>query len=322
MEDEMASMAAVLGAAWAGAKAMTATSGPGFTLMMENIGLGVMTETPCVVVDVQRGGPSTGLPTLVSQADVMQAKWGSHGDYEPIAYAPSSPQELFELTVKAFNAAERYRTPVFVMTDEVVGHMTERVTIPPADSIALAERKGPPPPSDGWLPYAPDEDLVPPMPRAGDGYRVHVTGLTHDERGYPAADPLVHDRLVRRLSRKIQVHADEITEYETLLTDDAEVVVIAYGATARSARQAIRMARERGIRVGLLRLITLWPFPRGVIKELANRARRFVVAELNLGQMAREVERYTRRPVLWVTHAGGAMMTPEPVLRAIIEAKS
>jgi len=322
MEDEMASMAAVLGASWAGAKAMTATSGPGFTLMMENIGLGVMMETPCVVVDVQRGGPSTGLPTLVSQADVMQVKWGSHGDYEPIAYAPSSPQEMFDLTLRAFNAAERYRTPVFIMADEVVGHMTERVTIPPAEAIPLVERKGPPQPSDGWLPFAADEDLVPPMPRAGDGYRIHVTGLTHDERGYPAADPLVHDRLVRRLSRKIQVHADEIIQYEALLTDDAEVVVIAYGATARSARRAVRLARERGLRAGLLRLITLWPFPRGVIKELANWACRFVVAELNLGQMAREVERYTRRPVLWVTHAGGAMMPPEPILRAIMEAKA
>ncbi len=321
MEDELASMAAILGASWAGVKAMTATSGPGFTLMMENIGLGVMTETPCVVVDVQRGGPSTGLPTLVSQADVMQAKWGSHGDFEPIAYAPSSPQEMFDLTIKAFNAAERFRTPVFVMADEVVGHMTERVTIPPSSEIRLVERKRPAaPPGNGWLPYAPGKDLVPPMPRAGEGYCIHVTGLTHDERGYPIGDAEVHDRLVRRLSRKIQVHAREVCEYEKLHTDDATIVVIAYGATARAARRAVLAARERGIRAGLLRLVTLWPFPSGVVKELGNTARRFVVAELNLGQMAREVERYTRRPVSWVNHAGGAMLQPELIQGAIMEA--
>ncbi|MDP2674941.1 MAG: 2-oxoacid:acceptor oxidoreductase subunit alpha [Dehalococcoidia bacterium] len=322
MEDELASMAAVLGASWAGAKAMSATSGPGFTLMMENIGLGVMTETPCVVVDVMRGGPSTGLPTLVSQADVMQAKWGSHGDFEPIAYSPSSPQEMFDLTIKAFNAAERYRTPVFVMGDEVVGHMTERVTIPPAGEIETVDRKRPSaPPNDGWLPYAAGKDLVPALPHAGEGYNIHVTGLTHDERGYPTNDPQVHDRLVRRLSRKVQANAQQICEFEKLHTDDAETVVIAYGATARAARQAVLAARERGIRAGLFRLITLWPFPRGTIKELTNTARRFVVAEMNLGQVAREVERYTRRPVSWVTHAGGEMFAPEPILRAIMEAR-
>jgi len=321
MEDELGSMAAVLGASWAGAKAMSATSGPGFTLMMENIGLGVMTETPCVVVDVQRGGPSTGLPTLVSQADVMQAKWGSHGDFEPIAYSPSSPQEMFDLTIKAFNAAERFRTPVFVLADEVVAHMTERVTIPPAGAIETVDRKRPSaPPNDGWLPYAAGKDLVPAMAHAGEGYHIHVTGLTHDERGYPTNDPAVHDKLVRRLSRKVQARASELCEFEKINTDDAEIVVIAYGATARSARMACMAARERGIRAGMLRLITLWPFPRGVVKELTNRARRFVVVELNLGQVAREVERYTRRPVSWVTHAGGTMLAPELVLRAIMEA--
>ncbi len=321
MEDELASMAAILGASWAGAKAMSATSGPGFSLMMENIGLGMMTEVPCVVVNVQRGGPSTGLPTLVSQADVMQAKWGSHGDYEPIAYSPSSPQEMFDFTVKAFNAAERYRIPVFVLADEVVGHMTERVTIPSAVKVNVVDRKRPPAPDDGYLPYAPDEDLVPPMACAGEGYGIHVTGLTHDERGYPTGDPLVHDRLVRRLSRKIQMHANEICEFEKFHTDDADIVVIAYGATARAARHAVLAARERGIRAGLLRLMTLWPFPRGVVKELGNTASRFIVAEMNLGQVAREVERFTRLPVAWVTHAGGAILPPEPIVRAIIEAE-
>ncbi|HSP54511.1 MAG TPA: 2-oxoacid:acceptor oxidoreductase subunit alpha [Dehalococcoidia bacterium] len=322
MEDELASMAAILGAAWTGVKAMTATSGPGFTLMMENIGLGMMTETPCVVVDVQRGGPSTGLPTLVSQADVMQAKWGSHGDYEPIAYAPSTPQEMFDYTIKAFNAAERYRLPAFVLADEAVGHMTERVTIPSPSELVLVDRRRPvAPPDDGWLPYGVGDDLVPAMVRAGDGYAIHVTGLTHDERGYPVVESQVHERMVRRISRKVQMHAPEICEYEKFMTDDANVVVIAYGATARSARRAVLAARETGIRAGMLRLITLWPFPAGAVKEMANVVRRFVVAEVNLGQVAREVERYTRRPVNWINHAGGTMVTPEAILRGIVQVK-
>jgi len=320
MEDELASMAAVLGGSWSGAKAMTATSGPGFTLMMENIGLGVMTETPCVVIDVQRGGPSTGLPTLVSQADVMQAKWGSHGDYEPIAFAPASPQEMFDLTITAFNAAERFRMPVFVMADEIVGHMNERVTIPPEESVSVVNRKRVPAASEDLLFYAPDEDLVPPMPIAGEGHGVHVTGLTHDERGYPAGDALVHDRLIRRLTRKVQLHEREISLAEEVMTEDAEVVVIAYGAMSRSARQAVLLARERGIKAGLLRPITLWPFPFRKLRGLANRVSRFVVAEMNLGQMAREVERHLRRPATWVTHAGGKMIPPEEVLLALQEA--
>jgi 2-oxoglutarate ferredoxin oxidoreductase subunit alpha len=320
MEDELASMAAILGASWGGAKAMTATSGPGFTLMMENFGLGVMTETPCVIVDVQRAGPSTGLPTLVSQADVMQAKWGSHGDFEPIAFAPSSPQEMFDLTIAAFNASERLRMPVFVMADEIVGHMTERVTIPATEDITIVNRKRTPCDGAARLHYAPDEDLVPPMPIAGEGHNVHVTGLTHDERGYPAGDALVHDRLVRRLSRKVQLHADEVGLTEEIMTDDADVIVVAYGAMARSARCAVALAREQGIKAGLFRPLTLWPFPYGKLRERANRASRFVVAEMNLGQIAREVERHLRRPATWVTHAGGRMIPPEEVLHAVQEA--
>lgn len=320
MEDELASMMAILGAAWAGARAMTATSGPGFSLMQENIGWGVMTETPCVVVDVQRGGPSTGLPTLTSQADVMQAKWGSHGDYEPIAYAPSSCQEMFDLTVKAFNAADRFRSPVFVMGDEIVGHMTERVAIPDESAIPRVGPKRPEsPPGDGRLLFQPDEDLIPPMPLAGDGYRVHVTGLTHDERGYPSTIGPTHDRLVRRLAQKIMQHADEIIEYEEVLLEDAEVAVVAYGSTARSARRAVALARAEGIKAGLLRLITLWPFPGERIRLLSDQVRAFVTAELNLGQMAREVERFTAHPVARVTHAGGEVMPPQPILEKLRE---
>lgn len=316
MEDELASIAAVLGASCAGLKAMTATSGPGFSLMQENIGLGFITETPFVIIDVQRGGPSTGLPTLTSQADMMQAKWGSHGDYEVIAYAPSSPQEMFDFTVKAFNMSERYRVPAFVMADEIVGHMIERVIIPKEEDIPIVNRKRPLS-KDGFKPFEPDEDLVPPMALAGEGYRIHVTGLTHDERGYPATTAEVHQRMLLRLVQKIQKHRHEIIEYEEHFLQDAEIVLVAYGSTARSARKAMREARERGIRVGLLRLITCWPFPEEKIMELADR--KFIVAEVNLGQMVREVERFARYPVKRVVHAGGDMMPPEAITAAIEE---
>lgn len=321
MEDELASMAAIIGASVAGARAMTATSGPGFSLMMENLGLAAMMEVPCVVVNVQRGGPSTGLPTLVGQADVMQARWGSHGDYEIVAYSPASPQECFDLTVKAFNTADRFRIPVLVMADEVVAHMMERVTIPPAEAIPRVERKRPRqgPGENGFLPFKADDDLIPPMVHAGEGYRIHFTGLTHDERGYPAITAPAHDRLVRRLVDKVRQKAWEIVEYEEDRLEDARVVVLAYGSTARSARRAVALAREQGIAAGLLRPITLWPFPGERVKQLAERVRAFVVPELNLGQLSREVERFTSLPVVGVNHAGGAMMPPEPILEAIRE---
>ena len=335
MEDELASIGAVLGASWAGARAMTATSGPGFTLMMENIGWGMLTETPCVVVDVQRGGPATGLPTLVSQADIMQAKWGSHGDYEPVAFAPSSPQEMFDLTITAFAAAERLRQPVFLLADEIVAHMSERVTIPAAEAIRVAPRRRPPVAaanggaarsngdagqSERFLPFAPGPDLVPPMPRAGDGYRLHVTGLTHDERGYPATDAATHDRLVRRLSAKIQRAAPDLVLVEKIGVEDAEVVVIAFGCTARSAQRAVAAARASGIRAGLFRPITLWPFPAEQIVALGRRGCPLVVAELNLGQFAREVERHVRGSVRSVTHAGGALLPPDVIYGALLDA--
>ena len=321
MEDELASMAAIVGASVAGARAMTATSGPGFSLMMENLGLAAMMEVPCVVINVQRGGPSTGLPTLVGQADVMQARWGSHGDYAIVAYSPASPQECFDLTVKAFNTADRFRIPVLVMADEVVAHMMERVTIPPAEAIPRVERKRPRqgPGDNGFLPFKADDDLIPPMVHAGEGYRVHFTGLTHDERGYPALTAPAHDRLVRRLVDKVRLRESEIVEYEEYRLEDARVVIIAYGSTARSARRAVGLAREQGIAAGLLRPITLWPFPAERVKKLAERVRAFVVPELNLGQVSREVERFTSLPVLGVNHAGGAMMPPEPILEAIRE---
>jgi len=320
MEDELASMAAVLGASWGGVKAMTATSGPGFSLMMENLGLGVMTETPCVVVNVQRGGPSTGLPTLVGQGDMMQARWGSHGPYEIIALSPSSPQQLFDLTIRAFNLAEKYRAPVLVMADAEVGHMTEKVVIPPPEEIEVFPRRKATSPPEEYLPFEPEEDLVPPMVNFGKGYHVHVTGLTHDERGYPVTDdPQAQERLIRRLIEKIRRNKEDIIELEERDLDDAEVVVLSYGISARTALWPIELARREGIRVGYLRLITVWPFPEERLRELTGRVKAFVVPEINYGQIALEVERCSagQAEVILVPHAGGDIHEPGRVLEAI-----
>lgn len=324
MEDELGSMASIIGASAAGTRSMTATSGPGLSLMMENLGLAVMMEMPCVIVDIQRGSPSTGLPTMAGQGDIMQVRWGSHGDYAIVAHSPWSPQEMFDLTVFSFNIADRYRVPVLLMADEVIGHMVERVVIPPAAQIPFWPRKQPSPPSNGnFRPFQADEhDLVAPIAHAGDGYRVHFTGLTHDELGYPDMSAETHHRLVTRLRDKIRLNAADITRYEEYHLDDAEVVVIAYGCTARSALRAVKDARRQGVPVGLLRLITLWPFPEQKVRQLATEDRSFVVAELNLGQIALEVERLIQRPVRGVFHAGGEMIPPDTICSAIQESVS
>lgn len=326
MEDELAASIAIQGAVWGGAKAITVTSGPGFSLMMEHLGYGVMTETPFVLVDVQRGGPSTGLPTMPAQADMMQAKWGSHGDYEIIALAPSSPQECFDFTIRCFNLSEKYRTPVLLMMDECVGHMLERVVIPPATEIPIEPRrmtsKGP---GEPFSPYSTEECeegcLVPPMTTVGLGHFPHVTGLTHDDRGYPAMTAGAQAKLMSRLTQKIRANADQIIEIEEDGTDDADVVVISYGITARVCHPAIERARQEGLRVGFLRLITVWPFPEKRILELAKRVKAFVVAEMNLGQMVREVERHVRRDtrVGFVGNAGGTVLDPDAIYSAIRE---
>lgn len=326
MEDELAASIAIQGAVWGGAKAITVTSGPGFSLMMEHLGYGVMTETPFVLIDVQRGGPSTGLPTMPAQADMMQAKWGSHGDYEIIALAPSSPQECFDFTIRCFNLSEKYRTPVLLMMDECVGHMLERVVIPPADDIRIEPRhmtrKGK---GEEFWPYSTDECgdgcLVPPMTTVGRGHFPHVTGLTHDDRGYPAMTAAAQETLLNRLTDKIRVNAEEIIEYEEEDIEDADVVVISYGITARVCHPAIERARREGLKVGFLRLITVWPFPERRLRELAGRVQAFVVAEMNLGQMVREVERHVRRDtrVGFVGNAGGAVLDPDAIYRAIRE---
>ncbi len=320
MEDEIASMGAVLGASWGGARAMTATSGPGFSLMMENLGLGLMTETPCVVVNVQRGGPSTGLPTMTGQADMMQARWGSHGHYEIIALCPASPQEFFDLTITAFNLAEKYRTPVLIMADEVVGHMTEKVIIPGGDAIERVPRrhpKGPKP--DFFYPYAAESDGIPPMATAGEGYDIHITGLTHDERGYPVMTAEAQRDLVIRLVNKIRLHHDDICIVQEDGIADADVVVVAYGISARTAMRPVLQARMEGLRVGLLKLVTVWPFPEERIRELSNHVGAFVVPEINLGQIALEVERCAggKAGTILVPHTGGDIHHPEDVLDAI-----
>jgi 2-oxoglutarate/2-oxoacid ferredoxin oxidoreductase subunit alpha len=321
MEDELAASITLQGAVWGGAKAFTVTSGPGFSLMMEHIGYAAMTETPCVFIDVQRGGPSTGLPTLPAQADMMQVRWGSHGDYAVIALCPNSPQECFDLTVTAFNMAEKYRCPVFVMLDEVVGHMTEKVVIPSADQIEIEPRRYTKLPPEAFSPYEPDADLVPDMPRVGEGYNVHVTGLTHDERGYPDMRPAVQDRLVKRLVDKITKNADKIVLYEQENIDGADVVVVSYGITSRVAQRAVEMARAKGVKVGKFRIITAWPFPEKQLAEIASKVKAIVVPELNLGQMVREVERCAagKAAVRLVPHAGGSVHKPEDILQVILE---
>jgi 2-oxoglutarate ferredoxin oxidoreductase subunit alpha len=322
MEDELASMAAVAGAAWTGTKTMTVTSGPGFSLMMENIGLAAMMETPCVVVNVQRGGPSTGLPTMVGQADMMQARWGSHGDYELIALSPQSPQEAFDLTIDAFNLSETYRVPVMFMMDECVGHMTEKVVIPDAGEIDVVPRVLSDKKPGEYLAYEVNGRPVPEFVRAGDGYRFHTTGLTHDERGYPVMSAECQAESVLRLMNKIRLNTADIIRIEEEEVEGADVVVVAYGITARVTRAAIDLARAEGVKVGFLRLIVVWPFPEERIRELAAKVKAFVVPEINYGQMVLEVERCAggKAPAVLVPHGGGGVHDPADICQAIVEA--
>jgi 2-oxoglutarate ferredoxin oxidoreductase subunit alpha len=322
MEDELASMAVILGAAWTGAKTMTATSGPGFSLMLENLGLGIITETPTLVCNVQRGAPSTGLPTLVGQGDMMQARWGSHGPYEIIALTPWSGQECFDLTLRAVNLAERYRLPVLLMADAEVGHLTEKVVIPPPEELVIWNREEPALPPETFDPSVLNKHLVSPMPRAGEGYEVFVESLTHDARGYPVMTPAAHIKLVTRLIDKIQKNRFDIYDYQENGVEGADVVVLSYGISARIASRAMNLARARGLKVGLFRLKTAWPFPEERVREIARHIRGFVVPELNMGQMVHEVERCApdRCGVLLVPHAGGEVHEPEVILEAIVRA--
>jgi len=318
MEDEIASLAACIGASAGGLKSMTATSGPGFSLMQENIGYAAMTEIPCVVVDVQRLGPSTGQPTSASQGDVMQARWGTHGDHPIIALSPTSVTEAFQFTVTAFNFSERYRTPVILLLDEVIGHMRERIDLADFENVATVERTGTDVPPEWYKPYGDTISDVPPMANFGSGYRYHITGLFHDQMGYPTQRLDEIDPWIERVHRKIDRNRHQIVLTEEEGIEDAKTVVIAYGATARSARHAVAMARQRRHKVGLVTLLTLWPVAEDVICRVAHTARRIIVPEMNLGQMALEVERLAgRHKVTRVNRANGEMVTPQMILDAI-----
>lgn len=321
MEDEIAGIAAAIGASIAGVKSMTATSGPGFSLKQENLGLAYMAEIPLVVVDVMRGGPSTGLPTKISQQDVMQARWGSHGDHGTIAYAPSSVQECYEITVEAFNMAERFRQPVLIMNDEVLGHMREKVIVPEEDTLVLVDRKRPTVSPDEFVPYRADEqDDIPPMAGMGDGYRWHVTGLTHNDWGFPTNNAAEIEKKMLRLMRKIDRFRDDIVKYDTESVKDADVLVLSYGSVARTALSAVRMARKKGIKVGHFRPVTLWPFPDKELEAIASRVKTVLVPELNCGQMVLEVERVVgKERVVRQNLVNGELFKPVEILSKIEE---
>ena len=322
MEDEIGSIVAVLGASAAGVKAMTATSGPGFSLMMESVGLASMMEIPAVIVNVMRAGPSTGIPTLVGQGDIMQAKWGSHGDYEIIAYLPSSVQEVFDMTIKAFSMAEKYRVLTIVLSDQVIGHMIGKLVVPDYEEIEIIDRELPDVPPEKLVYPFDNSRLISPMPIAGAGYRVNYDSLTHDERGYPSVDRDVSFRLVSRLVRKIRENEKAIAEWEEYYTDDADILLVAYGCTARSAKEVVKKLRRENIRIGLFRPKTAWPFPWWRMNELSKRVSKIVVAEINMGQMLHLVREYSARDVeiVHAPYAPGYMPPPsyiENIVRGV-----
>lgn len=321
MEDEIASMAAVIGASLTGLKSMTATSGPGFSLKQENIGYAAATEVPCVIVNVQRGGPSTGQPTSPAQGDIMQARWGTHGDHPIIAITPSSVRETFDLTVRAFNLAEKYRVPVILLMDEIIGHMREKVELPDVSEIEIIDRKKPSVSKEEYLPFKADDNLVPPMANYGEGYRFHVTGLIHDETGFPSNSTVVADKLIRRLVAKIEKNADDIIQWEEENTKDADAIIVSIGGVSRASNAAMKMLREKGYKVGTFRPITVWPFPEKRLAELAQKVKAIVVAEMNLGQMVLEVERICKdkAKIERVNKVNGEIIYPEEIVAKIEE---
>ena len=321
MEDELASIGAVMGGSWAGKKAMTATSGPGFSLMQETIGWGFMTETPCVIVDVQRAGPGTGQATKCAQGDVMQARWGTHGDYSAIVLSPNSVQEMFELTIRAFNLAEKYRTPVILLADETIGHVRERITVPPLEHIEVIDRKKPKPGDKAFFGL----EEVAPMPSVGEGFNVAVTASTHDEYGVRfTQDAQVHRRIVGRLNAKINDHADDIVEVENYNVDKCKVGVVSYGCTSRAVYEAAERAEAEAIKVGFVRLKTIWPFADKAVAKLAKSAEKIIVPEMNLGQVYREVQRVACKSKVVPLNkiGGGELITPEELFAKISEGGS
>jgi 2-oxoglutarate ferredoxin oxidoreductase subunit alpha len=324
MEDEIASLGAVIGASLAGVKSMTATSGPGFSLMQENLGFALIAEVPCVIVNVMRGGPSTGLPTQPSQSDVMQARWGTHGDHPAIVLCASTVLECYDITIRAFNLSEKFRTPVIVLVDEVVAHMREKIVLSDNDPVEIVDRVKPTVPPEWYIPYEDNPRGVPAMANFGEGYRYHVTGLTHDIRGFPTMRPDEIGPFIARLFRKISQHFSEIQRAELYQTDDAEIIVVAYGSVARSAKRAVREAREKGIKAGLFKLETIWPFPRAAIEKILQGSKTVIVPEMNMGQISREVKRVNRGVARVLAHnkVDGTIITPEEILARILEATS
>ena len=321
MEDEIASLGAVIGGSLSGVKAMTATSGPGFSLMQENLGFAVIAEVPCVIVDVMRGGPSTGLPTMPSQSDVMQARWGTHGDHPIIVLSASTVRECYDMTIRAFNLSEKFRTPVILLIDEVVGHMREKMVLDDQEEIEIINRVKPAMPPEWYIPYEDTPGGVPAMANFGEGYRYHVTGLTHDIRGFPTSRPDEIGPFIARLHRKISQHASEIEMGEFYQTEDAEITVIAYGSVARSAKRAVIMAREKGLKVGLLKLMTLWPFMRASVERVLQSSKTLIVPEMNMGQISREVKRVSRgeAKVITLNKVDGTIITPQEILERMTE---
>lgn len=319
MEDEIGSMAAVIGASIGGAKSFTATSGPGFSLKQENIGYAMMAEIPCVIVNVQRLGPSTGIATAPAQGDIMQARWGTHGDHPVIAFAPSSVRETFDLTVKAFNLSEKLRQPVFILLDEIVGHMRENIHIPHQDELEIINREKPLP-DQPYKPYD-EEKEVSPLASFGEGFSYNITGLVHDEYGFPTTDSEKTKKLLSRLQRKIDNHMEEIILTEEFGMEDASLVVVSYGCTARSVRQAVKMARKNGLPVGFFRTATIWPFPYEKIAAIADKTKTLLVPEMNMGQIYGEVERavHGKARVLGLNRFDGEMITPDEILQKIQE---
>lgn len=320
MEDEIAAMAAIIGGSLAGLKSMTATSGPGFSLKQENFGYACMTEVPCVVVNVQRGGPSTGLPTSPAQGEVMQAKWGTHGDHPVIALTPSSVRETYDLTIRAFNLAEKYRTPVILLMDETIAHMREKIDIPDSSEIEIINRKAPNVEPKDYNAY--DVKLgewVPDMAAFGSGYKYHVTGLSHGTDGFPSNDGDIAEKLINRLVDKVEKNYDDICQHEEYLVDDADLVVIAYGGSARSAKSAIDMIRAEGYKIGMLRPITIWPLIENEIKVLSKKVDKFLVIEMNKGQYVREVERVAENEVFGYGKVNGDLFKPIEIINKIKE---
>lgn len=319
MEDELASMAAVIGGSLAGLKSMTATSGPGFSLMQENLGYACIAEIPCVVVNVQRGGPSTGLPTSPSQSDVMQAKWGTHGDHPAIALTPSSVQETYELTIKAFNLAEKYRTPVVLLMDETIGHMREKLVLKDPSEVEIVNRKKPTCAPDDYVAYRAEEDMIPPLAAFGEGYRFHVTGLSHDETGFPTNDHQIAGNQIERIINKVENNIDDFSYYEEYKMEDADIAVVAFGGVARTAKSAVDSMREEGIKVGLFRPITMFPVLEKQILELSKKVKKIYVAEMNYGQYVYEVDRIAGKncPVCKITKVTGELTTPDEIINVV-----